>query len=111
MPEVLLPAGFADLEPFASTWCLATESARYEQRMASTMHEMQTFYEAAFPRIGEMLAHCDTFPLDDMPEDARRLLQLVYSTIMVAMCVEIWHQPSVINASDAILERVRNPIP
>jgi hypothetical protein len=35
----------------------------------------------------------------------------VYSTIMVAMCVEIWHQPNVINASDAVLERVRDPTP
>jgi hypothetical protein len=111
MREAILPDGFADLEPFAPTWCLATESERYERRMASTMHEMQAFYDAAFPRIGEVLAHCDGFSLDDMPDDARRLLQLVYSTIMVAMCVEIWHQPNVINASDAVLERVRDPTP
>ena len=30
----LLPAAFADLEGYAPTWCLATESERYDQRMA-----------------------------------------------------------------------------
>ncbi|NJS15426.1 MAG: hypothetical protein HC788_13510 [Sphingopyxis sp.] len=40
-------------------------------------------------------------PLDDVPEDAQRLLQLVYSTIMVAMCIEIWHQPNVANGEQA----------
>jgi hypothetical protein len=111
MPEALLPHQFASLEPFAPTWCLATESERYAQRMASTMAEMQTFYDAAFPRIEEALAYCDTFPLDDLPEDAGRLLQLVYSTIMVAMCVEIWHQPRVIDAAYAQLHRVGDPRP
>jgi hypothetical protein len=43
--------------------------------------------------------------------DARHLLQLVYSTIMVAMCVEIWHQPNVVNAADAQLDRVSEQLP
>src|SRR5438093_944729 len=29
MAESLLPAGFAELEPFAPTWCLATGDQRY----------------------------------------------------------------------------------
>jgi hypothetical protein len=111
MPEALLPDQFAQLEPFASTWCLATESERYAQRMASTMEEMQAFYDAAFPQIEQALAYVDKFPLDDMPDDARHLLQLVYSTIMVAMCVEIWHQPKVIDAAYAQLDRIGDPFP
>ena len=103
MADALLPAEFADLEPFAATWCLATEAERYAQRMASTMAEMQAFYDAGFPRIQEALAYCDKFPLDDLPDDARHLLQLVHSIVMVAMCVEIWHQPKVIDGADAVL--------
>ena len=111
MPEALLPARFSTLEPFAVTWCLATESERYAQRLSSTMREMQAFYDAAFPRIEEALAYCDAFPLDDLPDDADRLLQLAYSTIMVAMCVEIWHQPRVIDAAYAQLHRIGDPRP
>ena len=44
---------------------------RYAQRLASTMDEMQTFYDAFFPRAEEAIAYCEKFPLDDMPEDAR----------------------------------------
>ena len=111
MPDVLLPAEFATLEPFAATWCLETEAERYAQRLASTMAEMQAFYDAAFPRIREALDYCDKFPLDDLPDDVSHLLQLVYSTIMVAMCVEIWHQPKVIDAAYAQLDRIGDPRP
>ena len=46
----VLPEQFADLEPFAD-WCLATEAERYAKRLASSMDELQTFYDAAFPRL------------------------------------------------------------
>lgn len=111
MSNALLPSEFADLEPFASTWCLATESERYARRMASTMTEMQAFYDAGMPRIEEALAYCDKFPLDDLPDNARHLLQLVHSMIMVSMCVEIWHQPRIIDAADAEIHRVAEPFP
>ncbi len=111
MSDALLPEQFAELEPYAATWCLETEPERYEQRMASTMAQMQPFYDAGFPRIGEALAHCDRFPLDAMPDDARRLLHLVHSLIMVAMCVEIWHQPRVVDGADAQIHRVGEPVP
>ncbi|MBL7501496.1 hypothetical protein I6A84_38840 [Frankia sp. CNm7] len=111
MTEAVLPADFSDLEPFAATWCLATEAERYARRMASTMAELEAFYQAGFPRIGEALGYCDKFPLDGLPDDAHHLLQLVHSLIMVAMCVEIWHQPNVIDGADAVLDRVAEPLP
>ena len=43
-----LPPDFADLEPFAD-WALPTEAERYAKRLASTMAELQAFYDAAFP--------------------------------------------------------------
>jgi len=79
--------------------------------MASTMHELQPFYDAANPRLADALAYCDKFPLDDMPDDARHLLELVHSTILVAMCVEVWHQPKVIDSGFAELHRVAEPLP
>jgi hypothetical protein len=111
MTDALLPAAFADLEPFAATWCLATESERYDRRMASTMDEMQAFYDAVFPRVNEAVDSCDKFPLDDLPDDARRLLELVHSLVMVSMAVEIWHQPRPVDSADAYLDRVVEPLP
>ena len=46
----MLPGEFADLEPFAEKWCLATEPERYETRLATAMPELQAFYDAIEPR-------------------------------------------------------------
>ena len=110
-PGALLPAAFADLEPFAATWCLSTGEERWDRRMGSTMDELQGFYDVANPRLTDALAYCDTFPIDDLPDDARHLLELVHSAILVAMCVEIWHQPKVIDSGYAQLHRVAEPLP
>ena len=74
-----LPVEFSDIEPFAATWCLATEPERWERRMEGSMQEMQAFYDAFFPRAEEAIQYCDRFALDDMPDDAVRLLHLLYS--------------------------------
>ena len=110
MASKALPAEFAELERF-SDWILETERERYTKRLASTMEDMQAFYDAAFPRLRAALDYCDMFPLDDLPDDARHLLELVHSLIMVAMCVEIWHQPRVVDGGDAELRRVGEPLP
>ena len=111
MAENLLPGEFADLERFARTWSLATEKERYTRRLASSMREMQEFYDTFFPRLEEAIAYCDKFPLDDLPEEALRLLWLVYSLVMVSMSIEIFHQPKAVDSADAELHRVKEPVP
>ena len=54
MPDIL-PTDVADLEPFAD-WAI------------------QAFYDAAFPRLEDAMAYLDRFTLDELPEDAMRLL-------------------------------------
>lgn len=111
MTTPLLPAEFADLEPFAATWCLATEPERWAQRMASPMADLLAFYDATFPRIEAAIEHCDRHPLDALPADVERLLQLVHSLVLVAMAVEIFGQPKTVDAADAVLDRVKEPRP
>jgi hypothetical protein len=111
MSETLLPSEFADLEPFAATWCLPTEGERFAKRLASSMDDMQAFYDAAFPRAEAATAYCDRFPLDDLPPDAERLLQLVYSLVMVSFPVEAWRQPHIPDSGAAYLDLLVEPIP
>jgi hypothetical protein len=106
-----LPEQFAPLERFAEGWCLATETERYAKRLGSSMPEMQAFYDAFCPRLEEAIDYCNQFALDGLPEDAGRLLQLIYSLIMVAMSIEVFHQPKAVNAADAWLTRVVEPVP
>jgi len=107
----MLPEEFADLEPFAGKWCLPTEAARYAQWLASTMAEMQVFYDAAFPRVRDAMAHLDQFPLRELPERELNLLHLVYSLVMVSLPVEVWHQPRVIDSGTAYFDRYLEPVP
>jgi hypothetical protein len=111
MSDTMLPAEFSDLEPFAPTWCLATESERFAQRLAVPMNEMQAFYDAITPRYEEAMAYCDKFPLDDMPEDALNLLHLLYSLVMVSFPVEVWGQPRIPDTGAAYLDLLVEPTP
>ena len=71
-----LPAEFADLEPF-SDWCLQFERERYAKRLASTMPELQTFYDAAFPRLEAILEYLDQF------ERMSRIMKMCRTTTML----------------------------
>ena len=106
-----LPAAFSEFEVFTEIWCLPTETERWNRRLASTMPQMRQFYDAFFPRVEEAIDYCDKFTLDDLPEDALNLLHLVYSLIMVAMAVEIMHQPAPVDAADAVMIRTGEPRP
>ena len=109
MNTPLLPSEFADLEPYAAKWCLPNEPARYTARLSSTMDEMQSFYDAMFPRGEAVLDYLDQFPLDTMPDDAERLLQLMYALIIVSFTVEAFHQPQIPDTGAAAMDFTIEP--
>ena len=111
MADALLPPQFSDLEPFAKIWCLPGEPERYAKRLASTMDELQAFYNAFFPRAEEAIAYLDKLPLHDLPDDARRLLHLLYSLIMVSFPIEIWRQPYIPDTGTASFDLKLEPHP
>ena len=90
---------------------LATEPERWAQRLRTSMEEMQAFYDAFFPRAEEAVAYCERFPLDDLPEDAHRLLKLLYSLVVMSFAVEIWKQPYIPDTGTAQFELKREPVP
>ncbi|WP_018500739.1 hypothetical protein [Parafrankia discariae] len=104
-----LPSEFAALEPYLA-WDLATEPERYARRLASTMDEMQAFYDVAFPLLENAIAYCDKFPIDDLPEDARTLMHLMQSLVMVSFPVEVWKQPRVPDSGAAYLDVIVEPV-
>ncbi len=103
----VIPAAFADLVPFAG-WALPTERERYNKRIASTMDQLQSFYDTLFPRLDDAIAHIDQFPLDDLPDDAKHLLWICCALVTVSFPVEVWRQARVPDSGassfDAVLE-------
>ena len=107
----LLPQEFADLEPFAADWCLPTERERFDKRLASSMADMQAFYDAITPRAEAAMTYLDQYTLDDLPPEALNLMHLLYSMIMVSFPVECWHQPRIPDSGVADLDLVVEPVP
>jgi len=107
----MLPSEFADLEPYAQRWCLATENERWNERMSSSMEDLRQLYDALLPRVPEAMAYCDKFPLDGMPDDAVNLLRLVYSFVLVSFAVELWGQTYPPDTRGTDFVRMSEPLP
>ena len=106
---VTLPPAFADLAPFTD-WVLPTERARYDKRVASTMVELQAFYDALFPRLQDAVDHLETVPYDaDMPAADINLLWMCCSLCTVSFPVEAWRQPRVPDSGAAEFNAVFEP--
>ncbi len=103
-----LPAEFSDLEPFAD-WVLVGERPRYQKRLASSMDELQAFYDAAFPRLEPACAYLDAKPMDDLADEDKNLLWLFCSLVNVSFPVEVWRQPRVPDSGAADIYAVVEP--
>jgi len=109
--EALLPEEFADLESVAEHWSLPRESDRYRRRLASSMEELQAFYDSVFPRAGDAMAYLDRLDLDDLPDRALNLLRLLYSLSTVSFAVDCFKQPRIPDSGAAYLDVVVEPVP
>jgi hypothetical protein len=79
--------------------------------MADHMEDLIAFYDAAFPRLESAIEYCDRFPIDGLPQDVEHLVQLIHSLVLVSMAVEIFGQPKTVDSADAVIHRVREPLP
>jgi hypothetical protein len=100
----MLPDGFSDLEAFAPTWCLATEAERFARRGASTMDDLQPFYEAAMARLDDARSYLDTKDIDDLDERDTNLMYLLFSLIQISFSVELWRQAKIPDTGAAAID-------
>ena len=105
-----LPAAFADLEPFAD-WALPSESDRYAKRLASSMDELQAFYDAAFPRLESSTGYLKGVELDGISDEDRNLLWLFSALVTVSFPVEVWRQARVPDSGASSIDVVVEPVP
>ena len=66
--------------------------------MASSMDDIQAFYDAFFPRAEAAIAYCDKFPLDDM-------LAIGDSDVDLSMMALTGRAASPANAQDEVKDR------
>src|ERR1700752_3787530 len=105
-----LPEAFGGLERF-SDWCLPTEEERYQKRLNSTMAEMQELYDAGMERLEEIMVYVDArFPLKGMPDEAKALVHLGQSIVMVSFPVEVGKQPRVLDSGASYIQLIKEPV-
>jgi hypothetical protein len=106
-----LPQAFSELEPFVADWALATRAERYAARLDRPFPELIAFYDAIAPRGEEAIAYLDRLDLNALPDDATRLLRLLYSMILVSYAVNVFKQNRIPDSGAAFFEMVAEPIP
>lgn len=109
MSASTLPAGFEDLGRYVDDWAKPTRAERYEVRLSKSFEELVEFYDAIAPRAEEAIAYLDTLELSSLPEDATRLLHLLYSMILVSYAVNIFKQPRIPDSGAAFFDMVAEP--
>ncbi|HVW82123.1 MAG TPA: hypothetical protein VHB69_14420 [Mycobacteriales bacterium] len=105
-----LPAQFAPLEAF-SDWILPSEADRYAKRVASTMDELQAFYDAAFPLLESGSEYLTGVAVEGISDEDRNLLWLFASLVTVSFPVEAWRQPHVPDSGAASIDVTVEPRP
>ncbi len=105
----IFPEQFADIESVGAPWALASYNDRQAKRHGATMDELQHFYDIIFPRSQAVLAYCDTFDIDDWPNEVKALMNMLYSLVTVSFAVEVWKQPRVPDTGAASFEAFDEP--
>jgi hypothetical protein len=66
------------------------------------------FYDAIAPRAEEAIAYLDGLDINALPEDATRLLNMLYSMILVSYAVNVQAEP-IPDSGAAFFEMVAEP--
>ncbi len=104
-----LPEAFSDLEPFVGDWSLPTRAQRYEARLSKPYDELVAFYDAIAPRAEEAVEYLNGLDIDALPDDAERLLHLLYSMILVSYAVNVFKQNRIPDSGAAFFDMVAEP--
>lgn len=105
-----LPAPFAELESL-SDWILPSEADRYAKRIASSMDDLQAFYDAAFPMLDRSAEYLSGISIDGISDEDRNLLWLFSSLVTVSFPVEAWRQPRVPDSGASSIDVTVEPRP
>ena len=95
-----LPAGFESVECLVAEWVLADSNARAAKRQASTMAELQEFYDAMLPIARPAIEYLRAHTLEDLPPEGECLLKLMLSLAEISTAIEWYGSPTVSDSFD-----------
>lgn len=78
------------LSPWFERWDLTTQSERELRRRGSSAEQMQGFYDAMLPQMEGLIEVLNQYPLNEMPDKARSLMNLTLALAEIAPHVEFY---------------------
>jgi hypothetical protein len=109
MSTAVLPAAFAELEPWVADWAKPTRAERYAVRLSKAFPELIAFYDAVAVHAEAAIEHLNRGDLPSLDDGDTRLLQLLYSFILVSYAVNIFDQPKIPDSGSAFFDCVVEP--
>jgi hypothetical protein len=100
--DPVLPRGFEALAPWAASWALPTEQARYAHRLATPIGQVRAFHAAILPRMDDVMQCLAAYPADDtaaLAAPVRRLFHLALAYFEASTPVELNWRSSDLDAA------------
>lgn len=104
-----LPEGFSDIEQWVDDWALPTRAERYRARLDRPYDDLVAFYDGIAPHAERAIAHLDECDVDALSPADKRLMNLLFSMILVSYAVNIFKQNRIPDSGAAFFEMVAEP--
>ena len=85
----ILPAEFKELEKYLPDWALHSEEERFHKLAITSLPELQAFFETMLPRMDSLITYLSAWPLEQMPDHARHLYDLLLTFAETAHPIEL----------------------
>ena len=87
----MLPAQFAELEPYVAQWVAESDDERLLRRLESPLDEVIAFYQAVLPRFAEMMAYlAEVLTRSPMDGEERTLFTLAVAFVETGTTAEFY---------------------
>ena len=109
MTERQLPEGFSELEQWVDDWALPTRAERYAARLDRPYDDLVAFYDGIAPHAERTIAYLDGLDVNNLDSAAKRLMNMLFSMILVSYAVNIFKQNRIPDSGAAFFEMVAEP--
>ncbi len=104
-----LPEGFSELEQWVDGWALPTRAERYRARLDRPYDDLVAFYDAMAPHAERAIGYLDGHDIDALAPADKRLMNMLFSMILVSYAVNIFKQNRIPDSGAAFFEMVAEP--
>jgi hypothetical protein len=104
-----LPEGFSEIEKWVDDWALPTRAERYRARLERPYDDLVAFYDGMAPHAERAIAHLDERNINALSSEDKRLMNLLFSMILVSYAVNIFKQNRIPDSGAAFFEMVAEP--